>query len=79
LERIERTRSVIMDAGGLHPHKELEYKPSQLMKDVIRAAENDHCFGCDNDPTIYDIYLKFLLSPYEPILYPRLKNNSTHH
>jgi hypothetical protein len=55
-----KTRSLIMDAGGVHPNKDLPYDPSQLMKDFIQGAKNYHCGGCLSTPTPSDKYLDFI-------------------
>lgn len=65
VQQIGRTRSLIQDAGGIHPHKDLPYSPSQLMKEFIQGAKNYHCGGCHNAPTALDKYLNFLLTPKE--------------
>jgi hypothetical protein len=63
ISQIGKTRSLIMDAGGTHPHKDLLYNPSQLMKNYIQGAKDYHCGGCLSTPTLLNKFWNFNLSP----------------
>jgi len=54
-----------MDAGGLHPHEDLPYSPTQLMKEFILGAKDYHCSGCLSGPTVLDKYLNFIFKEVE--------------
>jgi hypothetical protein len=65
VNQIGKTRSLVMDAGGLNPRENLPYNPSQLMQDFIFGAKDYHCGGCLSAPTVMDKYWNFIFSPKE--------------
>jgi len=61
-----RTRSFIMDAGGLNKFQELPYNPSNFMLDMIEGSKQYHCRCLDETGTMLQIlekYWDFISSP----------------
>ncbi|MEJ7645920.1 MAG: fibronectin type III domain-containing protein [Chryseolinea sp.] len=65
VDQIGKTRSLNMDAGGLHPSGDLPFSPSQLMKEFMQSAKDYHCGGCFSDQPVMKKYWNFIFEKRE--------------